>query len=244
LQPDAALAALHVYQAESLAFLSPTPSDLVVAQGLAETLAAAVSTQAVAGVAADLLAGELGAERVGLLQGGRVPDEALASALQAELAARGVEVQVARRWAAGLFEADALFIAASVRDGGPWIAEARAAGYTSPIVGGPELHSPLLSPLAEGAASGVVVLSGLAPVPDSDRWQEAFRQVSGGPDAGPLGWWAYSAAYRLLDALDWDIRQAQGPTRPGVLAQVAATPCSHDVVYRYRLNEVGQFEPP
>jgi ABC-type branched-subunit amino acid transport system substrate-binding protein len=243
LRPEAALAALPEYRTASLTFLSPTASDLLVAQGLTETLAAAVSTQAVAHVAANLAADEFQVRHAALLRGPGTADRVLVEALHAALGMRGVQTRAASAWAPSLLDADALFVAAGVRESAAWIADARAAGYAGPIVGGPELHSPLLPMLAEGSARGVIVLSGLAPPPDSTRWQDAFREVSGGSEPGPLGWWAYSAAFRLLDALAWDIHQTGGPSRPGVWAQVAATPCSHDIVYRYVLNGQGQFEP-
>jgi ABC-type branched-subunit amino acid transport system substrate-binding protein len=241
LRPEAALAALPEYRTASLAYLSPTPSDLLVARGLTETLAAAVSTQAIAHVAANLAADEFQVAHAALLCGPGTADGALAEALHNALGVRGVETLPASAWTPSLLDAEALFVAAGVRDGAAWIADARAAGYAGLIVGGPELHSPLLPMLAEGSAHGVIVVSGLAPPPDSRRWQDAFREVSGGSEPGPLGWWAYSVAFRLLDALEWDIRQAGGPSRPGVWAQVAATPCSHDIVYQYVLNEQGQF---
>jgi branched-chain amino acid transport system substrate-binding protein len=242
LRPEAALAALPVYQAAELAFLSPTPSDLLVAHGLTETLAAGLSNVVVAQAAADLLVSEWGAQRLGLLQGTGSAERALGAALDQALAARGVELTVTTGWQTELLSAEALFVAAEVREGAAWMAQTWAAGYERPMAGGPALHSPLLPLLAEGAARDAVVLSGLAPPPDSERWQEAFREVSGGTAPSPMAWWAYGAAIRLLDAVAWDIRQGGGPTRSGVLAQVAATPCSHDVVYRYQVGQAGEFE--
>jgi ABC-type branched-subunit amino acid transport system substrate-binding protein len=243
LRPETALAALPEYRTATLAFLSPTPSDLLVAEGLTETLAAAVSTEAVALVAANLTADQAQFADAAVLGGPGPANWALAEALYDALRVRGVETLQATAWTPSLLDTEALFVVAGVRDGAAWIAEARTAGFSGLMVGGPELHSPLLPLLAEGAAQGVIVLSGLAPPPDSTRWQDAFREVSGGSEPGPLGWWAYSAAFRLLDALEWDIRQTGSPSRPGVWAQVAATPCSHDIVYQYTLNEQGQFEP-
>lgn len=98
---------------------------------------------------------------------------------------------------------DAIFLAGEVPSAAQFIAQARRAGITAPIIGGDALNSSVLMQLAGPAAEGTVVPSVFhpdEPRTEAQHFTSTFRSRYGSPpDAGAaLG---YDALHLLVDAM-------------------------------------------
>jgi ABC-type branched-subunit amino acid transport system substrate-binding protein len=233
--PLSASAAAPEYQSLGLPFLTP------------------VADQAQLGEEAALFATqEFGHAQAVLILGSSAVDRELAQAFRDEFEARGGQIisVLAPGRDGGVSEAiadlaeafDLLFISAETPTAASWLAQARDAGYTGKIMGGPGLGSSLVPLIAEEAAEGIIHISHFAPASTESGFVEGFQALSGGAPPGPIASWAYNAANRLLDALD---RAAGGGklTRTAVQEVLDQQPADAGSTYLYLIRDGQVFVP-
>jgi len=188
---------------------------------------------------------ELGASRAAVLSSGKAGDEELAEAFVAAFAARGgVAAREASVQAALLGLPDLLFICADAPLAAEWSVQARQAGFTGPIGGGPGLGSPLLVEIGGQAVEGAFYVSRFAPLPEDPGFRDGYQALSGGAPPGPVAGWAYAAAGRLLDALDAAARGGDDLSRAAVGAALTGVPGGEPGAYVYLVRSGELFIAP
>jgi branched-chain amino acid transport system substrate-binding protein len=110
-----------------------------------------------------------------------------------------------REWAS--LDLDVIFLAGEVPSAAQFVANARAAGLTVPILGGDAMSSPALMAVAGRAAEGVIVTTHFhpdEPRPEVLRFSRAFtRRFGGKPDAGAaLGYDVVRVLARAMGAAE------------------------------------------
>jgi ABC-type branched-subunit amino acid transport system substrate-binding protein len=103
---------------------------------------------------------------------------------------------------------------------GEVVALLKEGGWPGDVLGGPPLSAADFAAVAGEGAVGAVFLTPWPYPRDVEGGQafaEAYREVSGGSEPGPLAWPAFEATRRLLDAIDI-AAEAGEPTRESVTA--------------------------
>jgi branched-chain amino acid transport system substrate-binding protein len=245
--------AAAIYDAAGVVMLSPTATDPgLTAQGYQRVFRAAFTDREVGRQMAEFAAGR-GFRRVAIYYVRDDYGRDLANAFEQRASEAGMRVAARqsydpsdaiseRTFAATLsqwkgLELDAIFVAGTVPAAALFIAEARKAGLTVPILGGDAMSSPDLISVAGKAAEGTIVASMFHPAEpraEVQRFTAAFKARYGvAPDAGS------AIAYDAVRLLAHAMRQAKSSVPAEVARALHATRDWQGVTGAFTYNGVG-----